>query len=61
MIEGEEVPDGGRRFTYAEVDRARTVFEWGAAPPVRAAAGETPQPRRASCAQGGEGGGCTTR
>lgn len=32
VLEGDEVPDGTRRFTYAEIDRARTVFEWGAAP-----------------------------
>lgn len=32
VLEGEELPEGGRRFSYAEVERARTVFEWGGKP-----------------------------
>jgi ribosome maturation factor RimP len=29
VLEGDDLPESGRRFSYAEVDRARTVFEWG--------------------------------
>lgn len=29
VLEGPEVPGGSCRLGYAEVDRARTVFEWG--------------------------------
>ena len=32
MLEGDDLPEGGRRFSYAEVERARTVFEWGGKP-----------------------------
>jgi len=32
VLEGDDLPEGGRRFSYAEVDRARTVFEWGGQP-----------------------------
>jgi ribosome maturation factor RimP len=32
VLEGDDLPDGGRRFSYAEVERARTVFEWGGKP-----------------------------
>jgi ribosome maturation factor RimP len=32
VLEGDELPDGGRRFSYPEVERARTVFEWGGQP-----------------------------
>jgi ribosome maturation factor RimP len=31
VLEGPEIPDGSMRFSYAEVERVRTVFEWGAA------------------------------
>jgi ribosome maturation factor RimP len=31
VLEGEGLADGGRRFAYEEVERARTVFEWPAA------------------------------
>ena len=31
-IEGAEVPGGTLRLSYDEVERARTVFEWGAKP-----------------------------
>jgi ribosome maturation factor RimP len=39
VIEGAEDAhaDGGRRFAYADIERARTVFEWGA--PERPGAG----------------------
>ncbi len=32
VLEGDDLPDGGRRFSYDEVERARTVFEWGGQP-----------------------------
>jgi ribosome maturation factor RimP len=32
VLEGEDLPEGGRRLAYAEVERARTVFEWGGKP-----------------------------
>jgi ribosome maturation factor RimP len=34
-VSGPELPDGGMRVAYDQIERARTVFEWG------------PQPRRA--------------
>jgi len=30
VLEGDDVPDGSRRLAYDELERARTVFEWGA-------------------------------
>ncbi len=32
VLEGDDLPEEGRRFAYAEVERARTVFEWGGKP-----------------------------
>ncbi|HEY5252896.1 MAG TPA: ribosome maturation factor RimP [Acidimicrobiales bacterium] len=32
VLEGDDLPEDGRRFSYAEVERARTVFEWGGKP-----------------------------
>jgi ribosome maturation factor RimP len=32
VLDGEDLPDGGRRLAYGDVDRARTVFEWGGQP-----------------------------
>lgn len=32
VLEGDTVPGGRRRISYGEVDRARTVFDWGGAP-----------------------------
>ena len=29
VLQGEDLPDGERRLGYAEVERARTVFDWG--------------------------------
>jgi ribosome maturation factor RimP len=29
LLEGDDLPEGGRRLSYSEVERARTVFEWG--------------------------------
>jgi len=33
VLEGEDLPGGERRLSYDEVERARTVFEWGSTPP----------------------------
>ncbi|HTZ09583.1 MAG TPA: ribosome maturation factor RimP [Acidimicrobiales bacterium] len=33
VLEGDEVPGGERRLRYDEIERARTVFTWGATPP----------------------------
>ena len=30
-----DLPEGERRFPYDEVERARTVFEWGSQSPAR--------------------------
>jgi ribosome maturation factor RimP len=32
VLEGDDLPEGGRHFSYAEVERARTVFQWGGKP-----------------------------
>jgi ribosome maturation factor RimP len=32
VLEGDDLPEGGRRFSYDEVERARTVFQWGGQP-----------------------------
>ena len=32
MLTGPEVPDGELRIAYDQIERARTVFEWGPAP-----------------------------
>jgi ribosome maturation factor RimP len=32
VLDGDDLPAGGRRFSYDEVERARTVFEWGGKP-----------------------------
>jgi len=32
VLVGDELPPDGRRFAYDEVERARTVFEWGGQP-----------------------------
>jgi ribosome maturation factor RimP len=42
-LEGDELPGGARRFTYDEVERARTVFEWGAPSPKAARKGPARQ------------------
>jgi ribosome maturation factor RimP len=40
-LEGPEVPDGSMRIAYDQIERARTVFEWGPGPgPDRAAKAE---------------------
>ena len=43
VLEGPEVPGGTMRLPYGVIERARTVFEWGAAPaptPSRGKAGK---------------------
>ena len=32
VLAGEQLPGGERRLAYSEIERARTVFEWGGAP-----------------------------
>ncbi|HXX91913.1 MAG TPA: ribosome maturation factor RimP [Acidimicrobiales bacterium] len=32
VLAGDDLPPGGRRLAYEEIERARTVFEWGGAP-----------------------------
>jgi ribosome maturation factor RimP len=32
VLEGDDLPEGGRHLSYTEVERARTVFEWGGQP-----------------------------
>jgi len=32
VLEGDDLPEDGRRLTYDEIERARTVFEWGGSP-----------------------------
>jgi ribosome maturation factor RimP len=33
VLQGEGLGEDGRRFAYADIERARTVFEWGAPSP----------------------------
>ena len=41
VIESAEVPDGSIRIAYDQIERARTVFEWGPGPaPDRGAKAE---------------------
>lgn len=35
VLRGEGLGDGGRRFTYDGVERARTVFQWGPGAPAK--------------------------
>lgn len=45
---GHDGPDGLRRLRYDEIDRARTVFEWGPAPkPGKASPGKASREKRA--------------
>jgi ribosome maturation factor RimP len=55
LLEGEGLPPGGRRFTYTEVERVRTVFDWpsssrgpSAGRPQGSSPGSRPSPRGAS-------------
>jgi ribosome maturation factor RimP len=45
-VEGPDLPGGAARIPYNEIDRARTVFEWGAKP--------APSPSRAKGRKGRE-------
>ena len=47
-------PDGERRIAYAEVERAKTVFEWGPTPPP--GAGKRRQKRGREQVEAGAGG-----
>lgn len=46
VVEGPGLPDGGRRISYEEVDRARTVFSWGPAPRPTTGGSRRGAPRR---------------
>ncbi|HEX6477167.1 MAG TPA: ribosome maturation factor RimP [Acidimicrobiales bacterium] len=35
VITGADLPDEGRRLAYADIERARTIFQWGPADPGR--------------------------
>jgi ribosome maturation factor RimP len=45
LVEGADLPEGGRRLVYAQIERARTVFEWGT-PPRPVSGGRRTGPRR---------------
>jgi ribosome maturation factor RimP len=36
VLEADDLPEGGRRISYDDVERARTIFEWGSTSPSRA-------------------------
>ncbi len=42
-IEGPEVPGGGAHLDYDTIERARTVFEWGAKPAPTPSRGKSPK------------------
>ena len=44
VVAAPDLPGGERRLSYDEVERARTVFEWGSKPPAAARQGGTPRP-----------------
>ena len=46
VVDGPGLPDGGRRISYEEVDRARTVFSWGPAPRPTTGGSRRGAPRR---------------
>ncbi len=53
VVEGAELPEGRRRLSYGDVERARTVFAWGSAGRA-AGAGPGPSPKgRAGGARSG--------
>jgi ribosome maturation factor RimP len=43
VIEGPEVPGGSLALAYEQVERARTVFEWGSAPAPSPSRGHAPK------------------
>jgi ribosome maturation factor RimP len=51
VLEGQGLGEGGRRFSYDEVERARTVFEWPA-PPAPSGTRRGPRKQRGVLAQG---------
>jgi ribosome maturation factor RimP len=58
VVEGEGLPEGGRRLSYDDVDRARTVFEWPRTSrpsrPKRTKSSERPQRRTGRGAESGK-------
>ena len=42
VLEGPELPGGSQRVAYADVERARTVFEWGSPASAGKAEGRSP-------------------
>jgi len=47
-VEGDDVPEGVRRLRYDDIERARTVFSWGAPPPPGRGRGRSGAPARAA-------------
>jgi ribosome maturation factor RimP len=47
----EDDPAGDRRLGYSDIDRARTVFEWGPAPRPTGGAGNTAKAAKAAKAK----------
>jgi ribosome maturation factor RimP len=43
VLEGEDLPGGERRISYDEIERARTVFEWGSKSPAAQRRGDGPR------------------
>jgi len=52
VLEAEDLPGGERRLSYDEIERARTIFEWGSKSPSAARQGGAPRqaarPQRAA-------------
>ena len=52
VLEAEDLPGGERRLSYDEIERARTIFEWGSKSPAAARQGGAPRqaarPQRAA-------------
>lgn len=52
VLEADDLPEGRRRISYDDVERARTIFEWGSTSPSRARsgrdAGQAARPPRAT-------------
>lgn len=54
VLEGSEVPGGSVRVAYGDVDRARTVFEWGSTPRPGRAGGPARGAKRPAPAAGSD-------
>ena len=54
VLEGDDLPGGERRLSYDEVERARTVFEWGSKSPAEARQGGAPRQASRPPRAGGE-------